>query len=293
MDFKDYYSILGVDKKASGEEIKKAFRKLAVKYHPDKNQGNPQAEDRFKEINEAYDVLGDAEKRKKYDEVGANWKYYDQMRQQQARSGRTVYESADSGSFHDFFESIFGSGGFEDVFGQRASSFGSRGSDAEGEISITLEEAYHGATRRIRINGSIIDIKIHRGIKDGEIMRVKGKGGRGRGSGPSGDLLITTRILKHPLYERKGNDLHGEIKADMYTLILGGKISVNTFKGKINMDIKPGTDNGSILRLKGMGMPADKQGSSFGDLYVRVMAVLPKNLNEQQLKLFRQLAAKK
>lgn len=294
MDFKDYYKILGVAKTASADEIKKAYRKLALKYHPDKNPGDKAAEEKFKEITEANEVLSDAEKRKKYDEVGSNWKHYEQMRQQQQAYGqgrRTTYESTDSGSFYDFFENIFG-GNFGDVFGggQTHRTHRTRkGRDLEGSISVTLEEAYQGTTRRIIVGGKTLEIKIQRGVQEGEILRLKGRGEKGPGDSIAGDILITTHILKHPVFERKGNDLSCDLNVDLYTLILGGKITIQTLKGKISMDVKPGTANGEILRLKGMGMPANKEASSYGDLYVKMNVVLPKHLSEKELNLFKTL----
>jgi curved DNA-binding protein len=294
MEYKDYYKILGVSRNATTDEVKKAFRKLAVKYHPDKNPNDKTAEEKFKEISEANEVLSDPEKRKKYDEVGANWKQYEQMhRQQQERSrhGRTVYEQQGEGDFSDFFESIFG-GGFGDLFGGGArprSSQGFRGQDVEGQINITLEEAYHGTTRRISVAGEVLEIKIHPGVRDGDVLRVKGKGGKGRSSGPSGDILITTLISEHHVFTRKGDDLHRDIPVDLYAAVLGGKATVETLKGKIHIDVKAGTDNGAVLRLKAMGMPAGKNATAFGDLYARVKIVLPKNLTAEEVNLFKKL----
>lgn len=297
MEFKDYYKILGVTKTASADEIKKAYRKLAIKFHPDKNPGDKVSEDKFKEISEANEVLSNSEKRKKYDEVGANWKHYEQMHRQQGngrtREGRTVYETSDSGDFSDFFENIFG-GGFGDLFGGQGrttrTSAERRGHDLEGNLQITLEEAYHGTTRRIVVGNQTLEIKIQPGIKDGQVLRLKGKGGRGTGKAAAGDVLITSNVLKHPVFELKGYDLHAEIKVGLYALVLGEKTNVDTLKGKIQLDIKPGTQNASVLRLKGMGMPLDNKRSAFGDLYVKVNAVLPTNLSEKELKLFKELS---
>ncbi len=294
MEYKDYYKTLGVAKTASTDEIKKAFRKLAVKYHPDKNPGNKTAEEKFKEITEANEVLSDPEKRKKYDEVGENWKYYEQMHRQQSQQrprGRPVYETDSSGDFSDFFESIFGSG-FGDMFGggNRSARPGPlKGQDIEGSMSITLEESYHGTTRRIIAGGNTLNIKVHAGVRDGEVLRIKGKGGPGR-DGIHGDLLITTRIERHEVFERKGDDLYTDLKVDLYTAVLGGKTTVTTLKGKIQIDIKAGTQNEAILRLKGMGMPAGKQGTHFGDLYAKVKIVIPKNLTKKETQLFSELS---
>lgn len=291
MEYRDYYKILGVTKSASTADIKKAFRKLAVKYHPDKNPGDKSAEDKFKEITEANDVLSDPEKRKKYDEVGANWKQYEQMHNQNGnRQGRqrTTYQTGGEGGFSDFFESIFGGGYGEAFSGGR--SIKQKGQDFEGKITISLEEAYNGTSRRIHVGDDVLDIKIKAGVKDGDILRLKGKGGSGRGGGPSGDVLITTNIAAHPVFERKGDDLYRDIKVDMYTAILGDKINVDTMKGKIQVSIKPGTQNGASLRLKGMGMPIQSDSGSFGDLYVKVNVVLPVNLSDKEVLLFQQLS---
>jgi curved DNA-binding protein len=297
MDFKDYYKILGVSKTASADEIKKAYRKLAIKFHPDKNPGDKVSEDKFKEISEANEVLSNPEKRKKYDEVGANWKHYEQMHRQQSngrgRQGRTVYETSQGGDFSDFFESIFG-GGFGDLFGGGGArgtrtSAERRGQDLEGNLQISLEEAYAGTTRRIIVGGQTLEIKIQPGVSDGQVLRLKGKGGKGTGAANAGDVLITTGVLKHPVFERKVHDLYAELPVDLYTLVLGGKAAVHTLKGKINLEIKPGTQNGSTLRIKGMGMPIDKIKSAFGDLYVKVKVFLPLKLTEKEHKLFEEL----
>jgi curved DNA-binding protein len=291
MEYKDYYKSLGVGKNATQDEIKKAFRKLAIQYHPDKNQGNKIAEEKFKEISEANEVLSDPEKRKKYDEVGDNWKHYEQMHRQREnnRQQRPAQEHADHENFHDFFESIFG-GGFGDLFGQGNSSGQSRGrkgQDVEGKISISLDDAWNGTTRRVIVGSQTLDVKIQPGIKDGQILRLKGKGGKG--SAGNGDLLITTTILKHPVFERKESDLYCDLQVDLFTMVLGGKINVETLKGKINMAIKPETQNDSVLRLKAMGMPADSRATQFGDLYVKVKVKLPLKLSQEEITLFKKL----
>ena len=293
MEYKDYYKILGVPRNATADEIKKAFRKLAVKYHPDKNPGDKSAEDMFKSITEANDVLSDPERRRKYDEVGENWKYYEQMHRQQnggQRSRPSGGGRQQESDFHDFFESIFG-GGFGDIFGgqgRSASRESQKGRDVEGKLAVTLEEAYNGVTRRIITGGQTLDVKIHPGVKDGDILRLKGKGSASRGGGQAGDLLVTIEIPNHPLFQRNNNDLNCQLNVDLYTLVLGGKTEVNTLKGKILLDIKAGTENGAKLRLKGMGMPAAHTDVK-GDLYVIVHAIIPKNLSAKEIDLFKQL----
>ncbi|WKN30423.1 J domain-containing protein [Porifericola rhodea] len=303
MNYKDYYKILGVDKSASQDAIKKAYRKLAVKYHPDKNPDNKEAEEKFKDIAEAYEVLKDPEKRKRYDELGANWKYYQQHGPDpgwgsfggRPQGSRVQFEGdlndlfGNSG-FSDFFESFFG--GFGGSAGRRSGGFGFqqafKGQDLEAQISITLEEAYHGATHLIHVNGQKIRIKLKPGLEDGKTLRIKGKGGPGQEGGPAGDLYLHVSVSPHQQFERKGRDLYTDLPIDLYTAILGGKVEVNTLKGKIKINIVEGTENGKTLRLKGLGMPVEDSDTK-GDLYAKVMVNLPKNLSEEERKLFEKL----
>lgn len=310
MDYKDYYKTLGVDKKASQDEIKKAFRKLAVKYHPDKNAGDKKAEEKFKEINEANEVLGDAEKRRKYDELGENyntfrqhggdagsfdWSKYASRGQGQQRPSQFDGDDYFGGgaSFSDFFENIFG-GGFGG--GARSSNQRSarpmRGTDQNAELQITLDEAYHGVTKQILLNGDRINMKIKPGIRDGQVLRMKGKGGPGTKGQPNGDLLITMHIAPHPRYELKGDDLHFEHSLNFYTAVLGGKITVDVFGRKVKLEITPGTDSGKVLRLKGIGMPHFDNPEMHGDAYMKVMITVPKNLSKEEEDLFTQLRHK-
>ncbi|MFN3557487.1 MAG: DnaJ C-terminal domain-containing protein [Bacteroidales bacterium] len=307
MEYKDYYKILGVDKNASQEEIKKAYRKLAVKYHPDKNPNDKTAEEKFKEINEANEVLGDPEKRKKYDELGANWKQFSEAGfgpqgfEGSRPGGRYYYryqgDPADifgSGSgFSDFFEAFFGGGS---PFGQKrqASGFGDMGfgipgSDLTGEISITLQEAYNGSERIVDTGTQKIKVKIKPGAYDGLLLRAKGKGQKSSSKGTAGDLLLTIRVQKHPVYERKGDDLYMDLPIDMFTAILGGKSNVITLGGQLAVNIPEGSQNGKQLRLKGKGMPVYGKTGAFGDLIVRLNVQLPKNLTPKQKDLIRQL----
>jgi curved DNA-binding protein len=289
----DYYKILGVDRSATAEEIKKAFRKLAVKYHPDKNPGDKKAEERFKEVNEAYDVLSNEEKRKKYDEFGENWKFAEQARAQQQQQysgyggGQWNYEGTQGfGSeegFEDIFESLFG-GGKRSGRGKTQR----RGRDLQAEMSATLEEAFSGSQREFEIDGDKLRIKLKPGFEDGQVLKIKGKGGHGTG-GDRGDLYITLRIPKHPHFKREGNDLYIDADVDMYNMILGGKIPIRTMKGIINMTIPAGTANGKVLRLKGMGMPVYGKADQSGNLYVKVNAVLPTQLTPKEKELFEQL----
>ena len=303
MDYKDYYKILGVTKSATTDEIKKAYRKLAVKYHPDKNQGNKVAEEKFKEANEANEVLGNPDKRKKYDELGENWKQYENQgsqggqgfnrsQYQRAGGGQQYYSSGGEGfgggeNFSDFFESIFGNG-FGSSGGQRGSR-AQNGADYQAEVELSLEEVYAGTSRLMEVNGEKLQMKF-KGVQDGQKLRIKEKGGQGVAGGARGDIYVIVHIPVHPHFERKGDDLHCEAPVELYTAILGGKAVIRTMKGNIKIDITKETDNGKILRLKGMGMPKFGKENEFGDLYVKVKIVLPKKLTEKELELFTQLS---
>jgi curved DNA-binding protein len=304
MEFKDYYSILGVDKTAKDDAIKKAYRKLAVKYHPDKNPGDKTAEEKFKEISEAYEVLGDPEKRKKYDQFGANWKYEEQQRQQagsQAYSGQwgnsggeyfsgnfNPEDFSDEGQFSDFFESLFGNRG-----GRQRSRQPRKGSDLQAEMEVSLEEAFYGTTRQIGLNDQKFNVKLKPGLCDGQVIRLKGKGYPGASGGANGDLLLTLRVATHHKFERKGNDLYFDQPIDLYTAVLGGKIEVQGIDKAVQMNIPSGTDSGQQFRLKGMGMPLYDEPTKRGDAFVKVQIKVPKNLTESEKELFMQLANRK
>jgi curved DNA-binding protein len=298
MNYKDYYKILGVSKTATAEEIKKAFRKLAVKYHPDKNPGDKTAEEKFKEISEANEVLSDPEKRKKYDELGENWQQY-QGRGQEAY-GRNQWENSggqqysysggfgDEGGFSsDFFESFFGG-----RFGGGQSRGSQKGNDYRAEAEISLEEAFNGTTRLMEVNGEKLQMRFKPGTKDGQELRIKGKGGHGINKGERGDIYITVHVPRHPHFEVKGNDLYCEAPIDLYTAILGGKATIHTLKGMIKTDIPKETENGKVLRLKGMGMPVFGKENVYGDLYAKVKVILPKDLSHEEIELFQQLKNK-
>lgn len=287
MEYKDYYKILGVEKGANAEEIKKAFRKLAVKYHPDKNPGDKKAEDKFKEANEAYDVLSDPEKKKKYDELGSNWQQYANYNPQSANTGQ--YKSRrtrpqDEGMFSDFFESIFG---FND---SRRSNVRMKGEDMQAETTLTLEEAYHGTSRQVTLGNQKLNLKLKPGIADGQVLKMKEKGGPGINGGPAGDLYITIRIAPNAKYERKGDDLYAEEPMDMFTAVLGGKTPVTAFGRTVNVSIPAGTDSNKVFRLKGLGMPTYKDPSKNGDYYAKMVIHVPTNLTEKEIAALRQIA---
>lgn len=308
MEFKDYYKILGVDKNATQEEIKRAYRKLAMKYHPDRNPGDKSAEEKFKEITEANEVLSDPEKRKKYDTLGANWKQYEhaghgfddfftQFGGAQSGGGRTYTFSGDLGDlfgnlggFSDFFESFFGSRGRRQQGGFKTQDFtqpSDSGIDLEADLNITLEEAFKGGERIINVDGKKVKIKINPGTKDGQKLRLKGLGRSRTSGGQRGDLYLSIHILQHPFYEIKDSDLYYNLDIDLYTAVLGGKEYIRTLDGKtISINIPEGTDSGSILRLKNLGMQKE---SGRGDLFVRINVTVPKNLSEEEKQLFRKL----
>jgi curved DNA-binding protein len=289
MEYKDYYKILGVSKGASQDEIKKAFRKLAVKFHPDKNPGDKKAEEKFKEINEANEVLGDAEKRKKYDEMGDNWKHYQQQGDQS--TGRRQYSRQHhdfgegfGGEFSDFFESFFGGGGFSGYKQSQGQQRVRQGEDLNAEMELSLSDVFYGATKQVSINGQKINLKVKQGIRDGQILRMKGKGSPGSGGGPAGDLMISVRLVKDPIFDRRGDDLYFDQPLDVFIAILGGKSSVTVFDKTVSMDIPEGTDSNKVFRLKGMGMPVFENATIRGDAYVRMIIRVPKNLSEEQKK---------
>ena len=312
MDYKDYYQILGVSRDATTDEIKKAYRKLAAKYHPDKNPGDKSAEEKFKEINEAKEVLTDPEKRKLYDQFGKDWEYYKQAGAQgnfdwskyaQQQGGGRAYTY--SGNIEDM-EDLFGGGGFSDFFDllfgggggartrtrhgrTRTRPTSQKGQDYAAEVFISLEEAYHGTSRQLNVDGQTIKINLKPGVADGQKLKVSGKGGPGVGGGQKGDLYITVKVYPHPLFERKGDDLYTDVKVDLYTAVLGGKVEVNTFKGKVKVDIAPGTNPGKVLKLKGLGMPNYKHPSTYGDLYVKINVEIPKDLTDKEIELFKKL----
>lgn len=315
MDYKDYYSVLGVSKTATQEEIKKAFRKLARKHHPDVNPGDEGAAEKFKEISEAYEVLSDPEKRQKYDQFGSQWQQYAQTggrpedfnwSQWQAGPGathtsRTVTpeEFAEmfggEGHFSSFFETLFGGPGRASTREEYAGpEFRYRprprhGRNVDYNLAVTLEEAFHGGSRILEWEtGRKIEAKIPPGVKSGSQLKLRGQGEPGRDGGDPGDLLLHIEVLPHERFQREGDDLRLTLPLDLFTLLLGGKVTVAGLDRAVKLDIPPETANGRVFRLKGLGMPHLKNPKERGDLYVTVAAVLPEHLSDPEKKLVEQ-----
>lgn len=298
MDYKDYYTILGVNKSAKKDEIKKAYRNLAKKYHPDKTNGDKALEEKFKEISEAYEVLGNEENRKKYDEMGANWKNqqqqgdtsgFDYSQYYQNKGGRGQHQTFedDPEMFSDFFNNIFGGEFSAGSKNRRTAS--RKGQNYAAEMEISLDEAYHGCTRIINVNGQNLRIKTKPGTKDKQKIKLAGKGSPGTNGGKHGDLFITIKVKNHSEFKRKGNNLYTEVQVDIYTAVLGGKIEVPTLNGNVKMSLPPGTQGGKSLRLKGKGMPVYGSKSEFGDLYIVTNITIPTNLTAKENDLFTEL----
>jgi curved DNA-binding protein len=321
MDFKDYYATLGVAKTATDKEIKQAFRKLARKYHPDVNPGDKAAEARFKEINEANEVLGDPDKRKKYDELGANWRMYEQAQQGGRGAGganpfaqwgyapggggfRPMTEEdmadmfgGDDSPFSDFFKTFFG--GAEPRHEHRTRARGPRhakGRDVEHEIELDLEDALRGTVQRLGINQNghhrNVEVRIPAGVTDGSRVRVSGEGERGSGSGASGDLYLRVKLRPHPKFDRKGRDLFAKVKVPVTIAVLGGEVEVDTITGKsLRLKIPPSTQNGQMFRLRTHGLPTTAKDGQPGDLYATVDVVIPQSLSPEERQHYEALAA--
>jgi curved DNA-binding protein len=290
MEFIDYYKILGIDKAASEEDIKKAYRKLARKLHPDLNPNDKEAHQKFQQINEANEVLSDTEKRKKYDTYGKDWQHADQFEQQkrsgqQSRNtgGQQFYENAGDGDFSSFFDSMFGGTG-----SSRQTKF--RGQDYNAELKLNLTDAMLTHQQTLTVNSKNIRITIPAGIENGQVIKLKGYGAPGVNGGPAGDLYITFSIAPHPQFKRSGNDLFTTAKIDLYTALLGGETTIETLNGKVKLTVKPETQPGTRIRLKGKGFPVYKKEAEYGDLYITYEVALPVNLTEEQKRLFTELS---
>ncbi|PWN63786.1 DnaJ C-terminal domain-containing protein [Chryseobacterium viscerum] len=301
MAYIDYYKTLGVDKSATQDDIKKAYRKLARKLHPDLNPDDKEAEKKFKELNEANEVLSNSENRSKYDKYGENWKHgeeYEKAQQQQQRQyqqqsnsrGNSGADFGEGEDFSDFFQSMFG--GAEGGFGRNSRGRASgkfKGKDIQAELNLNLRDAAKTHPQTFDINGKKVRITIPAGVYDGQQIKLKGHGNPGVNGGPGGDLYITFNIPVDPDFERIGNDLKTKVAIDLYTAVLGGEVNVNTLDGSVNLKVKPETQSGATVRLKGKGFPVYKKEGQHGDLFVTYEVKLPTNLTEKQKELFEQL----
>ena len=291
MDFIDYYKVLGINKKASEKEIKKAYRKLARKYHPDLNPNNPEAEQKFKQVNEAHEVLSDTEKRKKYDEYGKDWQHaeeFERARKAQSRQragGQYTYDTGSGGDFSDFFESMFGGFGS----GRSAGSRGFKGQDFNAELEMDLREAYRTHKRTLNLGDRNIRITVPAGIEDGQTIKIKGYGGPGINGGPKGDLYLTFRLHNNSPFRREGPQLYRTVDIPLTTAVLGGEITVDSFEGKVKLSVNPLTQNDTRVKLKGKGFPKYKKDGQYGDLILTYRVRLPERLSPEQKKLFEAL----
>jgi curved DNA-binding protein len=294
MDYIDYYGVLGLDKNATQDDIKKAYRKLARKHHPDLNPNDKEAHKKFQQVNEANEVLSDPEKRKKYDQYGKDWQHAEEFaraKQSQQRSqpyGRDTFSGDfDEGGFSDFFTSLFGDmGGTR--FRQAQTKF--RGEDYHAELQLNLSDVYKTHQQVLTVNGKNIRITIPAGVENGQKIKITGFGGPGINGGPNGDLYITFHIFNNTKFRRNGNDLHATIDLDLYSAVLGGEITVDTLDGKVKLTVKPETQNGTKVRLKGKGFPLYKKEGESGDLIITFHIKIPTNLNAKQKELFEQLS---
>lgn len=281
MDYKDYYKILGVDKKATQDEIKKAYRALAVKHHPDKNPNNKDSEERFKVINEANEVLSNPDKRKKYDELGENWQKYEQTENSRSKNPFQDFGGNEDSNYSNFFEQFFSN--------QQTRSQNYNGSNYETDIEITLEESYKGTSRIVQLENEKIRITTKPGAYSDLLLKIKGKGEKGSSEKKHGDLIARIFLKPHPQFIRKGDDLYMNQTINLYTAILGGDILVNTLSGQLKVKIDELTQNNKSIRLKNKGMPMYGKAEMHGNLYILLQVTLPQKLNDKQRELFEQL----
>ena len=300
MEFIDYYKTLGINKEASESDIKKAYRKMARKYHPDVNPDNQEAEKKFKEVNEANEVLSNVDNRKKYDKYGKDWKHGEQHEQasrqqssERGRQGNPFGQGANQGDFGggadytDFFESMFGGAGGGQRSGGRVNY---RGQDLNAELKLDLKDVYITDKRTITVNGKNIRLTIPAGVNNGQEIKIKGYGGEGVNGGPKGDLNIKFVIENHTQFKRDGDNLYANVDLDLYTAVLGGDLMVDTFDSKVKLKVAPETETGTKVKLKGKGFPVYKKEGVFGDLYLTYQMVIPKNLSAEEKELFIQLS---
>jgi curved DNA-binding protein len=296
MEFIDYYKILEIPSTASDSDIKKSYRKLARKFHPDLNPNDENAKKKFQQVNEANEVLSDPEKRKKYDKYGKDWKHADEFEkanQQQSQSrgsggGQQSYGGGGgdfSGDFSEFFESMYGGGQ-----GGRGRQTKFRGQDFNAELHLDLKDVYQTQQQTLTVNGKNIRLTIPAGVENGQIIKIAGHGSPGSNGGPNGDLYITFTIANHTKFKREGNNLYTNVDLDLYTALLGGDVLVDTFDGKVKLKIAPETQTGTKVKLKGKGFPVYKKDKEFGDLYITYAIKLPTNLTEKEKELFTELS---
>lgn len=294
MEYVDYYKVLGIGKNATTDEIKSAYRKLARKHHPDLNPNDTEAHKKFQQINEANEVLSDPEKRKKYDQYGKDWKHaeeFEKQRQQQRQhsnpGGQTFSGGFGEGDFSDFFASMFGG---QERSGGRSQQTRFRGQDYNAELQLSLTDAYTTHQQTLTLNGKNMRVTIPAGIENGQQLKLKGYGAQGVNGGPHGDLYITFSINNNTKFKRMGNDLHHTLDIDLYIAVLGGDVTIDTLGGKVKLKVKPETQNGTKIRLKGKGFPVYKKEGEFGDLFITYSVKIPTNLTEKQRELFNELA---
>jgi len=283
MDYVDYYKILGIEKSATPKDIKNAYRKLARKYHPDLNQNDNNAKKNFQEINQANEVLSDPEKRKKYDQYGKDWQHSEEF--EKAKQSQRQTTDTD---FTSFFESMFG--GASGAGSGRGRQVKYRGEDYNAELHLSLIDAYKTHQQTLTVNSKNIRITVPAGIENGQTIKISGHGGQGVNGGPNGDLYITFSISNHLIFKRFGNNLFTSAELDLYTAVLGGEITLDTLNGKVKLKVKPETQNGSKIKLKGKGFPVYKNEGHFGDLFVTYVVKIPVNLTDNQKKLFTELS---
>lgn len=300
MNYPDYYQVLGVNRNATSKDIHKAYRKLARQYHPDMNPGDEQAEAKFKEINEAYQVLSDDTKRQRYDRLGSSYHQYERggfnwsdWSGGQPDGFRVEFTDANMNTgdpFSDFFRSIFGGNTSQSRSGRkRTSRQAIRGQDLEINTQITLEDAYHGTTREIRVGPRRLTVTIPRGARDGTRVRLRGQGEHGYAGGQPGDLDVIVKLFDHPVFRREDDDLFLDLKISLYTAVLGGMVEIPTLEGQVALRIQPGIQSGKRIRLRGKGMPNLRQPDVFGDLFAQVLVQVPTHLSPEEQALFERL----
>ncbi len=294
MDYIDYYKVLGIQKSATDADIKKAFRKQARKYHPDVNPDDKSAETKFKEVNEANEVLGNAENRKKYDQYGKDWKHaeeYEKAKQQQQYRGSQQSAGGDfgGGDYSDFFESMFGSS----FSGARGNGGGSRrqfkGQDFNATLALNIHDVFTSNQRVLTVNGKSIRLTIPAGVKNGQVIKISGHGGDGANGGPKGDLYITFAIENNTKFKLDNDNLYATVDLDVYLAMLGGDLTVDTFDGQVKLKVAAETQNGTKVKLKGKGFPVYKKEGAFGDLFITYQIQLPTGLTEKEKELVAEL----